>query len=372
MQINQVLLKNFRNYRDLSIRFDQGVHVFCGRNAQGKTNLLEAIFIAVLGKSFRASNEEEVIHWDAHECNLQVKFQNKIADHELKIKLKREGARENILNGQPVKKRDIIGLLNAVFFSPEDLWLIKGSPSGRRRFIDFVISQTSPNYYRTLIQYNRALYQRNSLLKQINEGISKRNIIDPWNESLSILAEKLVNDRVYTLCELSAIAGKVHKKITNGAEEFSAHYLVFGSGEKKEYDYKRWYDNVLKESLEKDIRRGATEIGPHKDDLSFFIDSREERIFASQGQQRTSVLSIKLAEIELMLRHTGEYPILLLDDVMSELDEKRRINLIEEINGKVQTFITGTKQISALNELKPLYYYVNNGEVCQKTGRIND
>ena len=372
MQINQVLLKNFRNYRDLTICFDQGVHVFCGSNAQGKTNLLEAIFIAVLGKSFRASNEEEVIHWDAHECNLQVGFQNKIAEHLLKIKLKREGARENILNGQPVKKKDIIGLLNAVFFSPEDLWLIKGSPSGRRRFIDFVISQTSPTYYRTLIQYNRALYQRNNLLKQINEGIARRNVIEVWDESLSILAERLVNERVDTICELSAIAGQVHKKITNGAEEFSAHYLVFGSGEKKEYDYKSWYDKTLKETLEKDIRRGATEIGPHKDDLSFFINTHDERIFASQGQQRTSVLSLKLAEIELMLHHTGEYPILLLDDVMSELDEKRRANLIEEINGKVQTFITATKEINALSDLNPIYYYVNSGEVCQETGRFDD
>jgi len=368
MDINQVKLKNFRNYKELSIFFNKGVHVFFGCNAQGKTNLLEAIFLAVLGKSFRTNYDEELIQWETNESNIRINFSNKIADHTVDFRLKREGNRENILNGQPVKKKDIIGLLNAVFFSPEDLWLIKGTPSIRRRFIDFGISQTNRSYYSALLQYNRALFQRNHLLKQINSGFAKKNVLSSWNEVLVVLADKLVMERSATIYQLSEIANKVHKKITAGAEEFSAHYFIFGKEENNETDYKKWYEEKLKGSLEKDIRKGTTDIGPHKDDLLFLLNSYDEKIFASQGQQRTSILSLKLAEIELMRLNTGEYPILLLDDVMSELDEKRRMKLIEEIDGKVQTFITGTEKINSLMELKPTYYFVDTGIVRQQSG----
>ena len=162
-----IKLKNFRNYRETEVVFDKGVHVFSGFNAQGKTNLLEALFLAVLSKSFRGANDEEMISWNEGESYLCVEFQNQLAEHCLNFRLRKEGTRENILNGQSVKKKDIIGYLNAVLFSPEDLSLIKGSPSGRRRFLDFEISQTQPVYYRALLQYHRALYQRNRLLKQI-------------------------------------------------------------------------------------------------------------------------------------------------------------------------------------------------------------
>jgi DNA replication and repair protein RecF len=366
MNITQLQLKNFRNYTDLSLGFDQGVHVFFGCNAQGKTNLLEAIFLAVLGKSFRAGNDDELIRWNTDESNLCIDFQNRIADHSLRFRLKREGNRENFLNEQPVKKKEIIGFLNAVFFSPEDLWLVKGSPAVRRRFLDFEISQVNPPYYQALLQYNRALYQRNHLLKQINDGYAKRNMIDIWDEELIVLADKLVAQRIASSCQLSDIAHRIHHKITNGAEDFSAHYFVFGKAEEKEADYKIWYGETLKVSRERDIRRGSTEIGPHKDDLNFTINNYDGKTFASQGQQRTIVLSLKLAEIELMHQQLGEYPLLLLDDVMSELDEKRRVNLIEEIDGKVQTFVTGTEKINALRGLKPTYYSVDCGAVCQR------
>ena len=365
MHIKKIQMKNFRNYRDLSLDFDQGVHVFFGCNAQGKTNLLEAIFLSVLGKSFRAGNDDELINWDTNESSLCVDFQNNVAEHSLTFRLKREGTRENILNGQNVKKKDIIGFLNAVFFSPEDLWLIKGSPSVRRRFIDFEISQINPGYYQALIQYNRVLYQRNHLLKQVSEGFSKRTMIDVWDESIIILAEKLVTERIATIRQLSDIAYNVHKKITDGAEDFSAHYFIFGKAEETKWNYKQWYGETLKLSRDKDIRRGSTEIGPHKDDLYFMINSYDVKTFASQGQQRTSVLSLKLAEIELIRQRIGEYPILLLDDVMSELDEKRRVNLIEEIDGKIQTFITGTDKVNEMRGLHPTYYSVDSGLVCR-------
>ncbi len=361
MQIKQVQLNNFRNYNFLSLSFTPGVHIFWGCNAQGKTNLLEAIFIAVLGKSFRANHDDELIRWDANEGSIGIDFSNKIADYSLKFSLKRENNRENILNGKPVKKKELIGILNAVFFSPDDLGLIKGNPSQRRRFIDFEISQTNSAYYQALIQYNRAIYQRNHLLKRINDGHEKRSTIDLWDQQLIDLADRIVFERNSTIIQLTTIAEKIHNKMTNGTEKLSARYFVFGLQEKDEY--RKWYSEILKSSRERDIRRGTTEFGPHRDDIIFEINSFNGKIFASQGQQRTTVLSLKLAEIELMRQHADEYPILLLDDVMSELDENRRIKLIEEINGKVQTFITGTEKLNMLDELNPLYYRVESGSV---------
>ena len=364
MQIKQVQLNNFRNYHSLSLSFTPGVHIFWGSNAQGKTNLLEAIFIAVLGKSFRANHDDELIRWDANEGSICVNFANKIADYSLQFSFKRENNRENILNGKQVKKKEIIGILNAVFFSPEDLGLIKGNPSQRRRFIDFEISQTDSAYYNALVQYNRAIYQRNHLLKRVNEGQEKRSTIDLWDRQLIELADKIVFERRSTITQLMVIAAKIHNKMTNGTETLSARYFVFGALEQEEEkEYKNWYSEILRSSREKDIRRGTTEFGPHRDDIIFEINSFNGKTFASQGQQRTIVLSLKLAEIELMLRNSGEYPILLLDDVMSELDEKRRFKLIEEIDGKVQTFITGTERLNMLDELNPVYYKVDSGAV---------
>lgn len=371
MNIRQLQLENFRNFHNLVINFNEGVHVFFGANAQGKTNLLEAMFLAVLGKSFRTGNDDEMIRWDTSESIVNIFFQNRVAEHSMRFRLKKEGTRENILNGNPVKKKNIIGILNAVLFSPEDLWLVKGSPAGRRRFIDIEISQTNPSYYQALLQYNRVLYQRNHLLRQIADGFGSRNTIEPWDEVLVSLAEKIVIERRNTIRQLSDIAHQVHYKITKGAEDFSAHYFVFGRSEEKEYDYKQWYGETLKISRERDIRRGSTESGPHKDDLIFLINSHDGKIFASQGQQRTAVLSLKLAEIELMKNNTEEYPLLLLDDVMSELDDKRRINLIEEIDGKVQTFITGNDKICELRGVKTTYYCIEDGLVCLKDGRLD-
>ena len=372
MNVTQIKLKNFRNYREAVIDFVPGVQVFVGKNAQGKTNLLEAIFFAVLSKSFRTSVDEEMIGWETEESRLTVLFQNRIAGHNLQFLLKKGEKRENLLNGQPVKKRDVIGYLNAVLFSPEDLLLVKGAPTGRRKFLDLEISQTQPAYYRTLLKYQRALFQRNVLLKQIQEGQAKRAVLDLWDEQISPLAEQLVRERQRNIGRLTEIAGRIHEKITAGRESFSANYCIYAAaGRETVSDYPTWYKEELKKSREKDIRRGTTEFGPHKDDIIFLINSRDGKSFASQGQQRTAVLSLKLAEIELMHEIIGEYPILLLDDVMSELDEKRRLNLIEEINGKVQTFITGTERIQGLGELKPTYYWIDSGTVSTEDGSLD-
>ncbi len=368
MLVERIKLKNFRNYRETEVVFDKGVHVFSGFNAQGKTNLLEAIFLAVLGKSFRAGHDDELIRW-GEECSIvESSFSNHVAEHSLVFKLHRGAVRENILNGQQVKKKEVIGLLNAVFFSPEDLWLIKGSPSGRRRYIDFSIAQSDSVYYQNLLRYNRVLLQRNQLLKKINAGFSKKNLLDLWDEQLSFLAEKISLKRVERVKELSNASNMIHSRITNGAEDFSAHYLIYCGSDMTENNYSEWFKNKLIVAREKDIARGTTDVGPHKDDICFTLNSYDGKIFASQGQQRTIVLSLKLAEIEIIRQITGEYPLLLLDDVMSELDEIRKDKLVETISDKIQTFITGTEDMNYLNSVMSNQYHIEEGKVIKISG----
>lgn len=363
MVVEKIALTNFRNYSSVVLEFDDGVHLFSGDNAQGKTNLLEAIFLSAMGKSFRAGQDDELIGWNGDDAKVEIHFSNQLAVHELTFRFMRGQARKNVLNGNSVKKKDLIGMMNAVLFSPEDLWLVKGNPSARRRFLDFELSQSDPLYYQDLLRYNRTLAQRNQLLKKISEGRDKREVLDAWDEQLVVLAIKLVEKRMHRMNKLSCEASEIHKQITGGAEELSARYFIYGENGGKEESYAEWYKEKLVFFRNKDIIRGFTDIGPHKDDIEFFIDSHAAKAFASQGQQRTIVLALKLAEIQIMREMTGERPILLLDDVMSELDEKRREKLIEAISGKIQTFITGTNEMGELGSLKHRCYTISSGQV---------
>lgn len=363
MNVERIKLVNFRNYNNFDLNFDKGVHIFTGQNAQGKTNLLEALFLAVLGKSFRAGQDDELIMWATETAKIEITFCNLVGSHSLQLSLSRDGSRQNLLNGQNIKKKDIVGYLNAVLFFPEDLWLIKGSPAVRRRFLDFMISQVDRHYYHDLIKFNRIILQRNNLLKKINQNCAKETFLDIWDEQLIELAGKLFERRNEVLQQISELAAQRYAKLTNGVEKFTAHYFVFGRGDAELTSYQQWYRQKIVNSRGKDIRRGTTEVGPHKDDIVFMIDEYEAKYFASQGQQRTAVLALKLAEIEMMQLVTGECPILLLDDVLSELDGQRQQNLISEIDGKIQTFLTGTQKVSGLTNIAATYYEVHSGNV---------
>ena len=366
MIVEKVHMKNFRNYATLAMSFDGGVHLFSGFNAQGKTNLLEAIFLSAMGKSFRTGHDEELIGWEASESSVDIVFSNKVAVHELSFLFLRGEGRENKLNGRIVRKKDIIGLMNAVLFSPEDLWLVKGNPSARRRFIDFELSQSDPLYYHDLIKYNRVLIQRNQLLKKINEGSENCKLLEPWDDQLISLAVKVVLGRIRRIKRLNFEASMIHGKVTGGAEEFSARYFIFGENNMAETEYEEKKKKKTLSNRTKDIMHGTTDFGPHKDDIIFLINGHDAKTFASQGQQRTIVLALKMAEIEIMKQITGEYPVLLLDDVMSELDGKRKEKLIESITGKVQTFITGTEEMDCLRSVNHNCYYINDGHVYSK------
>ena len=349
MKINKIYAVNFRNYGSCNLDFSSMINVFYGQNAQGKTNILEAIFYSAFGMSHRTFTEEDLLKLGCKEMAVGVEYDSFSGLHEIKIKKFQQLGRnkkEIFLDGAKVKPKEHYGSLNAVMFSPEDLQLVKGEPSLRRRFFDMQIAQTDPIYYDLLVKYNRVVQQRNKLLKEIrdNEGSSAQ--LQPWNKEFIALATAIAKKRQLALEKLKVIAGEIYASITGNKEILTIKYeLKANNGELlyPENDFEDWeifYTQKLAERERIDILRGNTGIGPHRDDIVLLLNDMSLKSFGSQGQQRSGALALKLSQLEYVRREIGEFPILLLDDVMSELDNSRRAQLLMFIDGKVQTFIT--------------------------------
>ncbi len=349
MKINKIYAVNFRNYGACNLDFSSMINVFYGQNAQGKTNILEAIFYSAFGMSHRTFTEEDLLKLGCKEMAVGVEYDSFSGLHEIKIKKFQQLGRnkkEIFLDGAKVKPKEHYGSLNAVMFSPEDLQLVKGEPSLRRRFFDMQIAQTDPIYYDLLVKYNRVVQQRNKLLKEIrdNEGSSAQ--LQPWNKEFIALATAIAKKRQLALEKLKVIAGEIYAFITGNKEILTIKYeLKANNGELlyPENDFEDWeifYTQKLAERERIDILRGNTGIGPHRDDIVLLLNDMSLKSFGSQGQQRSGALALKLSQLEYVRREIGEFPILLLDDVMSELDNSRRAQLLMFIDGKVQTFIT--------------------------------
>ena len=349
MKINKIYAVNFRNYGACNLDFSSMINVFYGQNAQGKTNILEAIFYSAFGMSHRTFTEEDLLKLGCKEMAVGVEYDSFSGLHEIKIKKFQQLGRnkkEIFLDGAKVKPKEHYGSLNAVMFSPEDLQLVKGEPSLRRRFFDMQIAQTDPIYYDLLVKYNRVVQQRNKLLKEIrdNEGSSAQ--LQPWNKEFVALATAIAKKRQLALEKLKVISGEIYASITGNKEILTIKYeLKANNGELlyPENDFEDWeifYTQKLAERERIDILRGNTGIGPHRDDIVLLLNDMSLKSFGSQGQQRSGALALKLSQLEYVRREIGEFPILLLDDVMSELDNSRRAQLLMFIDGKVQTFIT--------------------------------
>jgi DNA replication and repair protein RecF len=365
MRVNQITLRNYRNYVNLSLDFTQNINIFLGQNAQGKTNILEAIYYGAMGRSHRTNLDAELIRWQQDGSVIQLGFTRLDIENNLQFRFSTTKNKEILLNSYPIKPRELIGSLNAVLFSPEDLLLIKGSPAGRRRFLDTEISQANPAYYRQLIQYNRIIAQRNVLLKKIRERKAGRDLLDSWDEQLAALAAHLVQKRQEALKKLAMLANLMHRKITDNKENLVVTYQTTGLEFNTAIDMADVYQKQLYSLRDIDIIRGSTGVGPHRDDLILTVNGINLRTFGSQGQQRTGVLALKLAELEFIKSETGEYPVLLLDDVMSELDANRREQLLTFIKDRVQTFITATDD-RFFPDWKPgKYYTVTAGQITE-------
>lgn len=340
MYAAEICLKDWRNLAEVSFCPDDTINIFLGQNAQGKTNILEAINFASLLRS-RAGKEAELIHWGKGVALVRIKFFKAGVSHELAIEISQDKRRRILLDANPIRPRELIGKLNSVFFSPEDLFMFKGSPMVRRKFLDAQISQASPIYFLDLLRYNRIIEQRNILLKKIHNEDAKATELDLWDTQLAFAAEKVLSKRLSSVQTLNDLAQSIHKKISAQKESLSVVYDMRGLDSQK--DIAENFFSLLRAKRDDDIRSGSTGKGPHRDDLKFFINGRELKIFGSQGQLRTAALSLKLSELQFLKLETGEYPLLLLDDVMSELDAERRELLLEFLSReKIQTLITAT------------------------------
>ncbi|MDQ0203316.1 DNA replication/repair protein RecF [Pectinatus haikarae] len=366
MNINKLLLKNFRSYKTLELTFSPALNIFTGNNAQGKTNIIEAIYYAALGTSYRIKNDADLISWQKNEAVINIDFSRIDIENNIKIYLNKLKRRQIILNGGNIRQKNLPGNITIVMFSPEDLLLIKGSPSLRRRFLDIELSQTDIFYYDMLVKYNKITSQRNNLLKSIREKKQKASMLDIWDRQLIDTAVFIWKKRYAAINQLSNFAAVMQKNISDNREILTMNYKInnIEFAENNMENLKELYADTIKRNRLDDIRRGSTGAGPHHDDIEFFINKINLKNFGSQGQQRTTVLSLKLAELEYIKSITSQYPVLLLDDVMSELDKNRREKMLVFFKEKkIQTIVTAT-DISMFADLKDAHLYnVSLGDV---------
>ena len=334
MNITSLELENYRNYKELSLDFDKGVNILYGDNAQGKTNVLEAIYLSATTRSHKGSKDKDIINFDAAEAHIKLLLNRDGLERRIDMHLRRAKSKGIAVDKVRLKKAtELLGLLNIVFFSPEDLGIIKDAPAERRRFADMELCQLDQIYLYDLNNYNKVINQRNKLLKDMAFYPEYRDMIGIMDRQLLSYGKKIIDRRIRFTEELNAIIEKIHDNISGGKEKLRVAYACNTTTES--------YEEKLSASLEKDIRFKATTVGPHRDDFIFYVNDTDVRVFGSQGQQRSAALSLKLAELELVRQITKDDPVLLLDDVLSELDENRQGHLLDSIGG-TQTVITCT------------------------------
>lgn len=372
MYLENLTLKDFRNFSELQIGFDPNVNIFIGQNAQGKTNLLEAIYFLALTKSHRTNNDKELIKFGSKFAGLQGRLHKSQIEVELRLRLTTKGKKAWVNRLEQKKLSGYVGQMNAVLFSPEDLALVKGAPAVRRHFMNLEFGQINPEYLYFSTQYRQILQQKNNYLKQLSAGKAKDKLfLDVLSDQLAGVAAEIIYRRIKYVSLLNKYAQQAHQQISGKKEELLVQYRPSVPDIEDDNSVETIYQKVLsnfQKNKNMEIRKGTTLSGPHRDDLEFFIDKRNAHDYASQGQQRTIALSMKLAEISVVHELTNEYPILLLDDVMSELDHTRQSSLLSYIHGKTQTFITTTDLEGISWEIvkAPRVFQISNGIVTKE------
>lgn len=334
MIIESIELKNYRNYENLHLTLDPGTNIFYGDNAQGKTNILESVFLGCTSKSYKMAKDRDMIRFGAEEAHIKLCVRKKDVPFRIDMHLKKAKSKGIAIDGIPIKRAsELFGIANVVCFSPEDLSLVKEGPALRRRFMDLELCQLDKVYVHHLISYNKLVNQRNRLLKDLSYRPEYMDTLDAWDEQLILHGEKLISIRGKFITELNKMIHEIHYRLSGGREDLRILYEPSAEAGN--------YEEALRKSREADIRHRLTMVGPHRDDINFVIDGIDIRKFGSQGQQRTAALALKLSEIELVRRQIQDDPILLLDDVLSELDSNRQ-NYLLELLKQTQTIITCT------------------------------
>lgn len=339
MVIKTLFLKNFRNYTEEEISFSNGVNILTGANAQGKTNVAEAIFFLCTGYSPRANKDSVIIKNGETTAEIKGIANSSYGEVSVKIDFNKNDKKSIYVNGlQVLKVGELLGNMHSVFFNPSELKLVQETPEDRRRFLNISLSQMGKSYFYALQRYNKILAQRNNLLKDPNREIIEETL-SIWDKQLSMEAGKIIKARNDFLKEISPIAEEKHALLSGGKETLTMKTESGYYGSEEEIAFAMYED--LKVAFLKDVRLGYTTIGPHRDDIKFMLNGLDARVYGSQGQQRTIALSLKLAETEMFYKRFGEYPILILDDVLSELDKKRQKKLVESVKD-IQTVFTTT------------------------------
>ena len=360
MVIKSLKLKNYRNYELLDMTFDSKTNILYGDNAQGKTNILEALYLSGTTKSHRGTKDRDLIQFGREESHLETIVEKKGMEFQIDMHLKKNSPKGIAINKIPIRKAsELFGIVHFVFFSPEDLNIIKDGPAGRRRFIDLELSQIDKVYLSNLSNYNRIINQRNSLLKELYHQDHLMDTLDIWDMQLAEYGTKVIESRKQFIRQVNQIIADIHYRLTGGRERIELSYeSSLGSLS---------LEQALKKNRERDIRMKSTSVGPHRDDLCFLSGDLDIRKFGSQGQQRTAALSLKLSEIELVKEVIKDTPILLLDDVLSELDKHRQNYLLDSIHD-IQTLITCTGVDEFVNyrfEVNKVFH-VQNGQVIKE------
>lgn len=370
MYLEKIALSRYRNYELLQKEFTARINILIGPNAQGKTNLLEAIYYLAVGKTYRPAQDPQLVKWAGSSFAIKGNVINRQGQLKVEInyRLNEQNNKEIKLNGLKINKMaDLLGNLTVVLFAPEDLNIIKGAPVERRRLLDSDISQVSPSYFLKLQRYNRLLNQRNHLLKLLQERRKPAEDLEIWNHQFLEAGAEIISKRIQVLEKLSPLTRLLQRKLTSGQENLEMKYLLNRQDEIRQgQDIRSLLAEEMRKRKDEEIRRGQTLWGPHRDDLALVLNGNDLKFYGSQGQHRTAVLALKLAELEFFRAETGEYPVLLLDDVMSELDPERREQLIRAIQDKeIQSFITTTEDISSMwhDQARLSKYQVRCGEI---------
>ena len=359
MFIKRLQMLNYRNYNVLDINLGPHVNVFMGDNAQGKTNILEGIYYCAFARSHRTSKDRELINWNADNALLSVMVGRERLDKRIDISILKDGKKAIQINKIKIKKiGELFGNFNVVMFSPEDLKIIKDSPGVRRKFIDMELCQLNPKYYYNLVQYNKVLNERNSILR--NRNINK-DILDVYDMQLVEFGYNIIIDRLEYIEKLNKYSAKIHSDITSGKERIEFKYI---STIKDLENIRENFYSLLEKNRVRDCERGITSVGPHRDDFTVLINDIDTKSYGSQGQQRTAVLTIKFSSLKIIKELTGEHPVLLLDDVLSELDFSRKRYILSTI-GDIQTIITctGIEDLYEYLDDKSKVFKVKDGEI---------
>ena len=334
MIIESIELKNYRNYEELHMELNEGTNILYGDNAQGKTNILEAVYVCCTSKSHKNAKDRDIIRFDQDESHIKMQIRTNDVPYRIDMHLKKNKPKGIAINGMPIRRAsELFGIANVVCFSPEDLNIIKNGPSERRRFIDMELCQLNKLYVRSLVQYNKVLVQRNKLLKELAFRPDYGETLDVWDMQLVNYGKEVMEYRGDFVCRLNEMIHGIHARLSGQKEDLKICYEPDTAAAQ--------FEEALKRSRTQDMKQKTTLCGPHRDDISFFVNGIEIRKFGSQGQQRTAALSLKLSELELVKQLIHDRPILLLDDVLSELDAGRQNHLLNAIND-IQTIITCT------------------------------